>query len=151
MRIATALLFIGLCLLAARPSIVLAHARPEVAEPAPDSTIAGLSEVRIWFTQELTLRGNDIVITDSVGNRVDNGDAYVDQTDPNRKLLVATVQPLADGVYTLTWTSSSAEDGHPGTDSYTFSVQTAPAEPALVEPVPGAAVRGDCPLQGSTS
>jgi methionine-rich copper-binding protein CopC len=129
-----ALLILAISTLSSAPSVALAHARPVQSDPAPDGSVTGVSEIRIWFTQELTLRGNDIVVTDADGNRVDNYDAYVDQADPDRKQLVATVQPLADGMYTVTWTSSSAEDGHPGTDSYSFSVAGADAEPAA-EPV----------------
>ena len=132
MRIAFALLLLALSTFNSGPSVALAHARPVQSEPAADAYVSSVGEVRIWFTQELTLRGNDIVVTDAFGNRVDNADAYVDQTDPDRKQLVATVQPLADGVYTVTWTSSSAEDGHPATESYSFSV-AAPAQ----EPVAG--------------
>jgi copper resistance protein C len=124
MRIAIALLILTISTFSVSPSTALAHARLVQAEPVPDGSVAGLTEVRIWFTQELTLRGNDIVVTDAVGNRVDNYDAYVDQSDPDRKQLVASVQPLADGAYTVTWTSSSAEDGHPATESYSFSVAT---------------------------
>ena len=126
MRTLVALLILTISALGLAPSVAFAHSRPEQSNPAPDGTVSGLSEVRIWFTQELTLRGNDIAVTDAAGNRVDNYDAYVDQADPARKQLVATVQPLAEGTYTVTWTSSSAEDGHPGTDSYSFSVAPEP-------------------------
>jgi methionine-rich copper-binding protein CopC len=131
MRIALALLLVGLGLIASQPPQTLAHARLEAAHPAPDPTVSGLTEIHIWFTQELTLRGNDIAITDAWGNRVDNMDAYVEQSEPDRKLLRATVQPLADGVYTVTWTSSSAEDGHSATESYSFSVLNAEQQPIV--------------------
>ena len=135
MRIATALLVLAVSMIAFVPSVALAHSRPVQSDPAPDSSVAGVTEVRIWFTQELTLRGNDIVVSDAQGNRVDNADAHVDQTDPDRKQVVASVQSLADGPYTVTWTSSSAEDGDPATESYAFSVAGASQEPAA----------GDCP------
>jgi copper resistance protein C len=134
MRITTALLMFAICMIGSAPPVALAHARPVQSDPAPDSIVAAVSEVRIWFTQELTLRGNDIVVSDALGNRVDNADAAVDQTDPDRKQVVASVQPLVDGTYTVTWTSSSAEDGHPATESFVFSV-AAPTEP----------VASDCP------
>jgi methionine-rich copper-binding protein CopC len=140
MRNITALFVLTMCAIAAIPTVALAHSRPVQADPSPDTSVAGLSEVRIWFTQELTLRGNDIVVTDAGGNRVDNADAHVDQNDPDRKQLVASVQPLADGTYTVTWTSSSAEDGHPATDSYSFSVAGVPEEPV-----------GRCPFESQAS
>ncbi|MFN0070477.1 MAG: copper resistance protein CopC [Chloroflexota bacterium] len=131
MRIVTALLFISILALSSAPTAALAHARPAQAEPAHESSVASVTEIKIWFTQELTLRGNDIVVSDGAGNRVDNADARVDQDDPDRKLLRATVQPLVDGLYTVTWTSSSAEDGHPATDSYSFTVAGAAQDPAV--------------------
>jgi len=102
---------------------VSAHSRLDRAEPAPDAVLAaGPAEIRIWFTQELTLSGNDLTVSDASGTRVDNLDAHVDQSDPDRKQLVVSTAPLTSGTYTVTWTSSSAEDGHPGTDSYTFTI-----------------------------
>jgi methionine-rich copper-binding protein CopC len=127
----SALLIITICALASFPSAALAHARLSQASPAPDGSVAGLGEVRIWFTQELTLRGNDIVVTDEAGNRVDNADAHVDQSDPDRKQLVASVPSLPDGPYTVTWTSQSAEDGDSATDSYSFSIASAAEEPVV--------------------
>jgi methionine-rich copper-binding protein CopC len=138
MRTLVALLVLTISTLSSAPTVALAHSRLEQSNPAPDGTASSVSEVRIWFTQELTLRGNDIVVTDAAGNRVDNYDAYVDQADPDRKQLAATVQPLPEGTYTVTWTSSSAEDGHPATDSYSFSV--------LPEPV-----ALDCPAAHASS
>jgi methionine-rich copper-binding protein CopC len=121
----------------------LAHARLESANPAPDTVVAPPPELRIWFTQELTLSGNDIVVTDAAGSRLDNADARVDQTDPNRKQLVVTLQPLPAGTYLVTYTARSADDGHDYTDSYSFAVdpaaapaETAPpaATPSQIEP-----------------
>lgn len=127
MRVSIALIAASMVLAATSQSpSVEAHARLDRSEPAPDSTVLGSpGEVRIWFTQELTLRGNDIVVTDADGNRVDMADARVDQSDPDRKQLAATLSPLGDGTYTVTWTSSSADDGHAATESYSFSVVAA--------------------------
>lgn len=114
----------------------LAHARLERSEPAPDSVVASPpSEVRIWMTQELRLRGNALMVVDATGTQVDNGDVSVDQSDPNRKQLVVTLQPLADGTYTVTYTSSSAEDGHDFTDSFVFNIALMDPGPADDQPV----------------
>lgn len=109
---------------------VQAHARVDRALPEPDSTLVeSLAEVRVWFTQELTLRGNELWVADADGNQVDNGDAAVDQGDPNRKQLAVSLPTLSSGTYTVRWTSSSAEDGHSLSDSYQFTVALAGAEP----------------------
>jgi methionine-rich copper-binding protein CopC len=105
-----------------------AHARLERANPAPEATIdMPPSEIRIWATQELTLSGNTVVVLDAEGNRVDNGDARVDQNDPNRKQIAVTVPALVNGTYTVNFTLSSAEDGHSADDSYWFAVEAAGA------------------------
>jgi methionine-rich copper-binding protein CopC len=116
-----------------------AHARLERANPAPEAVIdTPPSEIRIWTTQELTLSGNSVAVLDAAGNRVDNGDARVDQSDPNRKQIAVTVPPLANGTYTVNFTLSSAEDGHSADDSYWFTVEAAGAtnpRPMAARPV----------------
>jgi methionine-rich copper-binding protein CopC len=141
-RILALLLLAAGALLALPRTDVLAHARLETSNPAPDALVTEpLSELRVWATQELTLSGNDLVVTDVTGLRVDNGDAHVDQTDPNRKQLVASLQPLAAGAYTVTYTLSSAEDGHSYTDTYLFTVDASAAQQAPVGSAPPAAAK----------
>jgi copper resistance protein C len=107
-------------------SLASAHSRLESASPAPEATVpTGPAEIRIWMTQELTLSGNALTVTDADGNRVDNGDAQVDQSDPDRKQLVATLPALSNGIYTVNYTSSSADDGHTFDGSYWFTVEAA--------------------------
>jgi methionine-rich copper-binding protein CopC len=90
-----------------------AHARLESASPSPDSTVsASPAEIRVWTTQELMLSGNGLAVWDADGNQVDNGDAHVDQADRDRRQLVVTVPTLADGTYTVTYNTLSADDGH---------------------------------------
>jgi len=102
---------------------VEAHARLDRADPAPDTTVtSGPAEIRIWFTQELTLSGNQLWVADQDGNQVDSGDARVDQSDPNRKQLIVSLPALPPGTYTVNYTSSSAEDGDKLTDSYRFTI-----------------------------
>ena len=134
------LVIVALLLVATTAERVQAHARLEAANPGPDAVVpVAPAEVRIWFTQELTLRGHDIAVTDASGVRLDNADAQIDQTDPDRKQLFATLQPLPPGTYLVTYTARSAEDGHDYVDSYSFTVDpSAPpaAEPGYVEPAP---------------
>jgi methionine-rich copper-binding protein CopC len=131
-----ATLMIGLFVFAVAPAgSVRAHARLDRANPAPESTIdTPPTEIRIWTTQELTLSGNSVVVLDAAGNRVDNDDARVDQSDPNRKQISVTVPSLSNGTYTVNFTLSSAEDGHSADDTYWFTLQApsagCPGEPA---------------------
>jgi copper transport protein len=120
-----AILVLGLLLLGLVPGRdASAHSRLERASPAPEAVIdTPPSEIRIWGTQELTLSGNSVAVLDAAGNRVDNGDARVDQSDPSRKQIAVTVPPLANGTYTVNFTLSSAEDGHAANDSYWFTLE----------------------------
>jgi methionine-rich copper-binding protein CopC len=101
----------------------IAHARLDQSQPAVDATLAEPpAEVRVWFTQELTLSRNEMAVYDVDGVQVDNGDTHVDQSDPNRKQLVVSLPWLSPGAYQVAYTSSSAEDGDLATDSYWFTV-----------------------------
>ena len=124
MRLFTLALFLSATLLFGPTSrSAEAHARLDRADPGPETTVpTSPAEVRIWFTQELTLHGNELWVADPDGNQLDSGDARVDQNDPNRKQLVVSVPALAPGSYTVNYTSSSADDGHALTDSYRFTV-----------------------------
>lgn len=117
-----------------------AHARLDRSAPAAGATLDQPPvEVRIWATQELRLSGNALSVADSDGNQVDNGDGRVDQSDRNRKQLVVSLPQLSSGTYTVTFTTSSAEDGHDFTGSFIFTLQLAeggsssPEDLALVE------------------
>lgn len=117
-----------------------AHARLDRSVPAAGATLDQPPvEVRIWATQELRLSGNALSVADSDGNQVDNGDGRVDQSDRDRKQLVVSLPELSSGTYTVTFTTSSAEDGHDFTGSFTFTVQlaeggsTSPEDLALAE------------------
>jgi methionine-rich copper-binding protein CopC len=109
-----------------------AHARIERADPAPDTVLsAPPADVRIWMTQEMMLRTSTMIVTDANGTRVDNGDGQVDQLDPERKQLVATLGAIGAGTYIVTYTTLSAEDGDEFTESYAFSVASGDARSSL--------------------
>jgi methionine-rich copper-binding protein CopC len=115
----------------ALPSGAGAHARLERAEPSPDATVSVAPvEVRIWTTEELTLSGNKIVVTDASGVRVDNDDARVDQSVANRKQMFVSLGALANGTYTVGYTTSSADDGHVWESSYSFTVEASGVVPS---------------------
>jgi len=104
-------------------SLVSAHARYDRSDPAADSVVASApTQLRVWFTQELVTRGSRLEVLDAAGNRVDQDDSRVDLNDPDRKLMLVTLMPLADGVYTVNWRSVSAEDGDDADGSFRFGV-----------------------------
>lgn len=134
MRLLMTICALSATLVLAQPTQpVLAHARWAQSSPAPDAILAASPpEVRIWMTQELMLHGSGIVTTDAAGLLVDNGDAHVDQADPDRKQLVVTLPPHGAGTYTVTYTTVSAEDGDTFTEAFSFTV--APDAEVPVDP-----------------
>src|SRR5215210_4954172 len=100
-----------------------AHARYDRSDPAADSVVAvAPQQLRVWFTQELVTQGSRLEVLDAAGNRMDAGDSRVDLNDPDRKLILVSLSPLADGVYTVNWRSVSAEDGDDAEGTFRFGV-----------------------------
>ncbi len=130
---------------------VLAHAEPGVTVPAAGSTVDQAPPmVEITFTEEVTAETKiDVIGPD--GKSVIAAPAALDLQDPNRKhVTVALFGHLAAGVYTVNWTSVSAEDGDPDSGTYTFTVSGAAATPSaspvaspVGSPVAAAGTTGD--------
>ncbi|HLI26850.1 MAG TPA: copper resistance CopC family protein [Chloroflexota bacterium] len=105
------------------PRLAAAHANPTRSEPGMETvTPTAPTELKVWFSEELASQGNSLEVLDSSGARVDRGDARVDLNDPDRKLLVVSLNPLPDGVYTVNWRSVSRDDGHEASGSFRFGV-----------------------------
>jgi len=114
-----ALLIIGL---GARLSF--AHADYDRSVPAADAVVATAPPmVEIWFTQEIDESGTVIRVIGPDGSQVDLGDTTLDLFDPNRKrVTVSLTAELSPEIYTVEWTSLSAEDGEADEGSFTFTV-----------------------------
>ena len=98
---------------------VLAHAELVSAEPAPGSTVAALTELRLTFSEPIGPNGQiqlhqDFISAAELEPAVDPADETV---------LVTAVPPVPDGVYTVQWSVSSA-DGHPISGSYTLAIDS---------------------------
>src|SRR5262249_27614320 len=105
------------------PVPMQAHARYARSEPGADAVVqTAPAQLRVWFTEEVATQGSSLAVVDSAGNRVDAGDGHVDLNDPDRKLMWATLMPLADGVYTVNWVTISGEDGDQADGSFRFGV-----------------------------
>ncbi len=88
-----------------------AHALYDRSDPPAGAMVDPAPFVlRAWFTEELLSRSS-IVVLDQLGIQVDNLDGQVDLDDPDRKLMLVSLPALPAGVYTVVWTSISAEDG----------------------------------------
>jgi methionine-rich copper-binding protein CopC len=101
----------------------LAHAEPESAVPPIDGSVEMAPPVlEIIFGQEVG-EGTTIEVYGPDGRAVHAAPAEIDLNDPDRKrVTVALFGNLPAGVYTVNWTSVSAEDGDTASGSYTFTV-----------------------------
>ncbi|CAN5683261.1 hypothetical protein BH23CHL5_BH23CHL5_08130 [soil metagenome] len=113
--------------------MVQAHAELVRANPAFDSEVDQLPErIELWFTQELA-PGSTATVTGPDGGRVDNDDAAIDLFDPDRSLLVLSMQAeLQPGEYTVEWTTVSGEDDDTETGTFVFAF--APAATPIASP-----------------
>ncbi len=119
-----------------------AHARYDRSEPpAGGSVEVGQFVLKAWFTQEL-MSASSILVRDEAGTRVDLADGRVDLDDPNRKVMLVSLPELPVGVYHVTWTTHSAEDGDEETGTFTFGVGVTP--PAAFSEAPVAAAKAAC-------
>lgn len=97
-----------------------AHATLETSSPAPDAVLpAGPPQVTLTFNEEVEAQFGAISVYDHTGTRVDKGDAALDPHNP--AVVVASLKPLGDGLYTVSYRVVSA-DGHPISGSYGFVV-----------------------------
>ena len=98
-----------------------AHANLARSAPAPNSTLdSAPSQAGIWFTEPVEPGFSEIQVLDAQGDRVDRDDSIVDRNDPTA--VSVTLEPLADGTYTVTWKNISTVDGHRVRGSFVFSV-----------------------------
>jgi copper transport protein len=113
------LLILVTLLLWATIDSVMAHAQLLESNPAPGSTLdAPPTEIRLTFDEPIG--------ADSRINLFNNAfyaqtgvESFVDPQNPNQ--LVATLPPLARGIYNVNWTAVSA-DGHPVSGSFRFQI-----------------------------
>ena len=122
---AAALAVLGLLVMPALPGVTggltLAHAQLVASSPAAGTVLpASPSELRLAFSEPLesALTSLDVVGQDGTA-LIDHG-GEVDPDDPYA--LVVTDPKLPDGVYSLTWRTLSAADGHTAEGFFTFGV-----------------------------
>jgi len=96
------------------------HASPIRTSPPTNGTVQNAPrEVSVLFGERVEVSADAIIVQDSSGTRVDQGDAHLDQ---NGRIIRATLRPLSAGVYTVAWRVHSA-DGHTAQGRFTFRVQ----------------------------
>jgi copper transport protein len=118
-----------------QPGRALAHAHLVRADLAPNShLLVSVGTVRFWFDEPLNPTLSRILILDQQGRQVNADTGEVNPT--NGEELDVTVPTLPDGLYTVRWTSDSAQDGHIMHGFYLFSVGGPGAVPIGTIPAP---------------
>ncbi len=137
-----AILALALCGLGLAAQAADAHAWYLRSNPAADARLQRApTEIRVSFTEPPDSRGSEIQVLTTDGRRVDRGALRITD-EPNG--LAVSVEPLADGGYTVGWTVLSTVDGHTTKGSFVFAVGNAPL-PAV--PDVGPAVAPPSPIE----
>jgi copper transport protein len=124
--LAAGLAALGLAL--AGPS-ASAHALLSSSEPAANAALDRAPErVSLTFTERPDLTLSLIRVLDGSGRDVEQGSAR-SVPGADRSLYVA-LRPLERGVFTVTWRTTSAVDGHTTAGSFSFGVGIDPASAA---------------------
>jgi methionine-rich copper-binding protein CopC len=131
-RFAALLLATGL-FVAVGSSVVLGHSELDTPTPADKSTVTEpVVQVSGTFTEAIKTDGSSLIVKDATGATVAQGG--VDTTDA--KVMTASPAPnvLANGVYTVQWTTVSAADGDVARGTWTFTVAIAPSPSPTATP-----------------
>jgi copper transport protein len=106
---------------------VFGHALPVTYFPAPNSIINKNepvpSKIIISFSERPDPKVSYIQVMDSNNKRVDNNDFKITGQQHDREAEVnLDTHKLTDGVYTVSWLTMSADDGHIAKGSYVFGI-----------------------------
>jgi copper transport protein len=117
-----------------------AHAELVRSVPAANETLARApAQIELFFTEAVEGSFSAIQVFNSKGAPVDNQDTHLDPADNTH--LLASLRALPDGVYTVSWRTMSAIDGHITGGAYPFVVGLAGGVTA-----PAANGQGDLPV-----
>lgn len=122
-------LLAGIGLLLLLPSAAWAHATPVEYQPAASATLPEApTQVRIRFSERPERAATFIEVLDAAGDRVNDGGISIDPQDP---YAVSVPFPAGgSGVYIVSWSVVSADDGHATSGAYGFAVGSGSAVPA---------------------
>lgn len=101
-------------------ALASAHARLVSADPAPNATVSAAQNIHLQFSDEIVAKFSSFRLTDTDGNPV----PMMSMKARDAKSLDAMpTSKLAPGLYTITWTAVSTDDGHKTMGTYSFTVQ----------------------------
>lgn len=112
-------------LMIALASVAFAHAEIKSCVPEIDGTVeTAPTEVVCTSSQGMDATGSSLQVFDADGMQVDKGDSHVDLNDPDRTKISVSLDTskMSDGVYTVKWTTVSADDGDTANGAFKFTV-----------------------------
>lgn len=109
---------IAVVLLALFASGAWAHAHLETAQPAADSKMAEVREIRLVFSEPIEPRFSSIKLESREDRVIDEPAAQADPGDP-KVLVLHLFEKLPPGVYKVRWAVVAA-DGHRMSGTYSF-------------------------------
>lgn len=110
------------------PATAFAHANLERADPPPGAQLDQVpSQLQLFFSEAVDGSFSRVQVLNAQRESVDRGDSRVAPTDP-RSMLVSLPGQLPNGVYTVSWRTLSAVDGHRVDGAYPLVIGPMPAE-----------------------
>ena len=105
-----------------------AHAELQSSTPAGGATLQSPpAQVVMNFTEEPDLSLSFVHVLNTAGADVESGP--VQAGDNAKQLVIPLPANLANGSYTVSWRTTSADDGHTTAGAFAFGVGQAPAAP----------------------
>ena len=109
-----------------RWEVAYAHSLPVTESPAPDSIISKgeplPSRIVIDFSERPEPAVSTITVLNGKNERVDNGNYVISGDHSRQAMTTLNTTKLTDGVYTVSWMTLSADDGHIARGSYVFGI-----------------------------
>ncbi|MDQ6670586.1 MAG: CopD family protein [Chloroflexota bacterium] len=110
------------------PATAWAHANLERADPAPGSQLdQPPHQLQLFFSEAVDGSFSRVQLLNAQRDGVDRGDSHVAPNDP-RSLAVSLPDQLPNGVYTVSWRTLSAVDGHTVNGAYPLIIGPMPVE-----------------------
>jgi len=105
------------------PGLVVGHSELQTPTPADKSSVTTpVTQVSGTFTESIKKDGSSLLVKDATGTTVAQGG--VDPAD-DKVMTASPTTSLANGSYTVQWTTISADDGDLARGTWTFTVAVA--------------------------
>jgi copper transport protein len=148
-RAALVLAAVAIFAAVAAPTGVSAHALLQRSDPAPGSTLGRSPDsVLLVFSERPDLRLTSIRVLDGSGTDHVTGDPFVGEPAGESVIGVMTAE-LPDDVYTVSWRTVSAVDGHVSAGSFVFGVGVTPPSGPPDQETGGVGQAGSPPAIGA--